>query len=250
MICKLQFILVALLSFAGFGSAAQPGQEARTERIRARMEKAFGGKEKLSQMEYITYTISRRSFANLDTIHTTQLWYIHLKKPSVIKLDISGADTVISKCHTAENSGGSPACAALLRARFYNFLYLLTSPTVQFSWLKKTTYKGMKVDIIRVSEKSSPELRLDIFVKGNGEIATTSTIAATTGKYERFADEFEYVELEGGIRFPLRYAVFAEGKITTEGWFSGISTNRHKAEWQQFIDHLPAETDTAPGANF
>lgn len=227
--------------FAGNGSAAQPGQEVRTERIRARMEKAFGGKAKLSQLEYITYTIARRSYANLDTIHTTQLWYMHLKKPSLIKLGISGTDTVSSKCQTAENRGSSPACAALLRARFYNFLYLLTSPTVQFSWLKKTTYKGMKVDIIRVSEKSAPELRLDIFVKGNGEIATTSTISATTGKYERFADEFEYVELEGGIRFPLRYEVFADGKIIAEGWFSNISINQHKAEWQRLIGQLSAE---------
>lgn len=221
-------IILFYFLLTGFGSKAreiysEPAD--RIEKIKAKMEKAFGGKENLSKLQYITYKISRQGYANNDTIRTTQLWSIHLRKPSVLKLEVTGQDTLRYECNVSQVDEITPACTNLLRARFYNFLYILTSPTVDFTWIDKTTYKGKIVDIIRVSEKSAPDLRLDVFVEENGEIITTSSISETTGRYERFADEFQYVQLEGGIRFPIQYMVFEKGIKIAEGIFSNISLN-------------------------
>ena len=225
-------------------AANKEGKEA-LDAILSRMWKVFGGKKNLNKMEYVTYTLTRSAYQeNGDTVRTKQLWYVHLQKPLVIRLDIGAGDTTTSSTsfykpeelsiHAEERA----IYEGLLRARFFNFLYLLTSPDATFTYVKPYTYHNSPVDIIRVSSRQHPQLTVDLFVNKKGEIVTSSSPNPASDEYARFADELEYARIAGKITFPLIYRIVQQEKVLAEGLFSDMEINKLSPFWQKKLQVL------------
>lgn len=196
---------------------------AKTQVLVSKMRKAFGGSGNLKRIRFITYTLTRASYQDGDTIRTKQLWYIDMRSPRVVRLDISGTDTVVS----------SQTHESLLRARFFNFLYMLSSPDVTFQFLRTSVYQEQPISIVRATENMS-KATLDLFVAADGRIVTTSTVNNTTGKYESFADEGDY-KRQNRIIFPMSYVVLRQGKVSAEGLFSELCINSLAPFWKKHL---------------
>ena len=209
------------------------------------MLKAFGGKKNLDKMEYVTYTLSRSAYMeNGDTVRTKQLWYVHLQKPLVIRLDIGAGDTTTFSTsfynpeELSEKAEERVIYEGLLRSRFFNFLYLLTSAEARFEYVKPYTYHNSQVDIIRASSRQHPQLTVDLFVNKRGQILTSSSPNPASGEYVRFADELDYVKVAGKITFPLVYRIVQEEKVLAEGLFSDMQINKLSPFWQKKLQVL------------
>ena len=214
-------------------------KDARAEAVRAGMLRAFGGKKKLKALDYITYRLTRTAYRDEDTTTTEQLWFMHLRKPLVIKLEVNGQDTIVSSTASLvldcapDIPERKAAYERLLRSRFFNFLYLLNAPDADISFITRQTYKREPVNIIRVSNRQFPTITLDLFVNRKGEVVTSSTIDRISGQYERFGDEYAYEKLAGGVVFPLLYRVVQQDKLLAEGIFSNMQLNSLSPFWER-----------------
>ena len=101
---------------------------------------------------------------------------------------------------------------------FYNFIGMLQNAKVQWTFVKNTTYRKQQVRIVRVIDGQD---QLDLFVNAQGDIVTSSTPDAA-GNYGYYADELEYKNVGKGVRFPLIFKVFRDGKCTYEGEFKNV----------------------------
>lgn len=252
----LKLLLTLLSLFYLLVASPAPRQSVTSEKedhdvskaVKSRMLKAFGGKRNLDKMEFITYTLSRSAFQeNGDTVRTKQLWYVHLQKPLVIRLDIGSGDTTtfstsFYKPEELNNKAEERAIyEGLLRSRFFNFLYMLTSPEATFVYVKPYTYRNNSVDIIRVSSRQYPQMTLDLFVNTKGEVVTSSSPNPSSGEYVRFADELEYVKVADKITFPLIYRVVQQEQVLAEGLFSDMQINKLSPFWQKKLQTLGIE---------
>lgn len=244
-------ILILLMLSAATSASAEPLPTAKhptklVKSIKTRMMRVFGGKRQLEKIDYITYCLSQEVYKNGDIIASRQLWYMHLKKPLVVKLDIIGQDTVTSiiSPRSAKESGGSRngnISASLLRSRFFNFLYLLTAPEVEFIYVKQEIYKNIKVDIVRVTNKLDPSMSLDLFVSKKGEIITSSYPDPATGTYKSFGDEYCFEKVTNKISFPLHYKVVQHGDVLAGGLFSDFRVNKLSSFWLRRLALLELE---------
>ncbi|HEY1025745.1 MAG TPA: hypothetical protein VGE26_11315 [Sphingobacteriaceae bacterium] len=201
----------------------QTSNAAITQNLVSKMRKAFGGTRDLERVNHITYTLTRTSYQNGDTVKTRHLWYMNMKKPEVLRFDISGKDTIAS----------TQATDALLRSRSFNFLYMLASPDITYKFEKKHIYQGQQVSIVSANDNSSGAA-LDLFVTDDGRIVTSSTADRVTGRYETFADEEQYMPV-GDIVFPMVYRVIRDGKVSAEGLFTELTINRLSAFWKKAL---------------
>lgn len=240
-----QFVLLSI-SPCNAGGIQSPHlkSDKKAVAVKAKILKAFGGEENLKSIEYITYTLSRKVYRQEDTISTRQLWYMHMQNPLVVKLEIAGTDTTVfyTNCDTEVSPAHKNQYNAMLRSRFFNFFYLLTTSEAAFQYVRKDIYKGSKVDIIRVTNKIDPKLSLDLFVNSKGQIVTTSTESAVSGQYERFGDEFNYAVLPGNVVFPLHYKVVEREAILVEGVFSDLQINRLSPIWKKQIKSITTDS--------
>lgn len=203
------------------------------------MRRAFGGEKKLKALDYVSYSLSRTVYRDEDTATTEQLWFVHMRKPLVIKLEINGQDTtmhatdLLPLISALENQEERAVHERLLRSRFFNFLYLLHAPEADFAFIAKQTYQSEPVDVIRVTDRLDQKVSLDLFVNREGEVVTSSTIDPESGQYEVFGDEFAYERIAGGLVFPLQYKVVQLGKLLVEGTFSNMQVNRLSPFWER-----------------
>ncbi|MFD2248277.1 hypothetical protein [Pontibacter ruber] len=234
-------IMAAPLQVGAKLPASATGDKAKI--VKTRMLRAFGGKKDLSKIESITYTLSRKTYKEGDTVSTKQLWYMHLQQPLVVRLDITGTDTTAVATTTYKEgkdttNEAKAAYEALLRARFFNFLYLLTTPEAEFTYLSQSTYRNSPVDIVRVTSSQNAQWTLDLFVNKKGEVVTSSSVNPTSGKYERFGDEYAYEKVAGNIVFPLQYRIVQQDKVLSEGLFSELQVNKLSPAWEKQLKRL------------
>lgn len=210
--------------------------------IKARMAKALGGKKALGQIEYMTYTLTREAFRERDTLCTTQLWYVHLRQPLIIRLDVAGADTlaISTALHNPALSEqeNKRVHDGLRRSVFFHFLYLLNAPEARYTYLGTYPYKGQQLDVVRVHNSQSPEMRLDLFVNKKGEVITSSSPNPETGTYERFGDEYDFIKVSDQIIFPVRYKVVQNKLVAAEGIFSDMTFNMLSPFWQKQLNKI------------
>ncbi|AKD04192.1 hypothetical protein POKO110462_11500 [Pontibacter korlensis] len=232
--------LIAIPTLLAQTPTHKKAAERKAAVVKARMIQALGGQQALRQIDFMTYTLTREAYREKDTVRVSQHWYVHLRQPHIVRLDVAGTDTTVvgtTISHPALSEQENKTIHdALRRSVFFNFLYLLNAPEARYTYLGTYLYKGQQLDIVRVHNSQSPDMRLDMFVNTKGEVITSSSPTPETGAYERFGDEYDFVKVSDKLVFPVRYRVVQNNKVIAEGIFSDMAFNALSPFWQKQLN--------------
>ncbi|OJJ23489.1 hypothetical protein BKI52_03760 [marine bacterium AO1-C] len=204
-----------------FGKAQELTQG---QSIKEEVLKVFGGKTALQTVKTFAYTLEK---GVPDQPKTAEKVMLNFTKRFIKKTFEKEGKTI---SHIYQNGKGwemkqgkkTPLTDKLTKRLtnnfFYNFIGMLQDNDLQWKFIKNTTYRAQDVRIVRVM---NDEHQLDLFVNKKGEVVTSST-PNESGKYNYYADEYEYKAVGKGIRFPLIFRVFKAGKCTYEGMFKNV----------------------------
>ncbi|WP_299708404.1 hypothetical protein [uncultured Pontibacter sp.] len=230
------FVISAPASFAQSTTPSKTA-ERKASLVKARMIKALGGRKALGQIDFMTYTLTREAYREQDTVRVRQHWYVDLRQPHIVRLDVSGADTTMVSTAiqqpTLSEQENKTVHDALKRSVFFHFLYLLNAPEARYTYLGTYPYKGQQLDMVRVHNSQSPAMRLDLFVNKKGQVITSSSPNPDTGAYERFGDEYDFIKVSDKIVFPVRYRIVEHNQVLAEGIFSEMAFNTLSSFWQK-----------------
>ena len=196
--------------------------------LRQKVGDAFGGLEKLEQLQEVTFSITRYRYSQTDTINEKRFYKLNTSSEFFQEVSTNGVDTVVLKYENGKASKlengtitqlDSAGTVRLYEQLYFNFLYLLPKTS---AWKQMGTmpYRDKQVLIVAVqdSKKIAEEIHLLVDPETNQIISSS---IPTNGQYEYFADEYDYQKIEClDIYFPMRYEVVVDGKVIQAGVFS------------------------------